>query len=259
MNQAIIPLVIVISLFAIILALMEVGRRIGRRRNSQDPEGAHAGLGAIDGAVFGLMGLLIAFTFQGAAARLDARRQLIGQETNAIGTAYLQIDLLPPADQPALRDDFRNYLDARLGYYKNLPLDNAAAKLELDKSIGLQKKIWSESVAGCDKVNFSATTSLVLSSLTEMIDITTTRAVAAEMHPHAVVFWGLAVLVVASALLAGYGMAEARTRSWLHMLLYSAILAAAVYIILDLEYPRVGLIRIDAADHVLMDLRNSMK
>jgi len=259
MNQIILFVFVVISLFALILALMEVGRRVGRRRNGVDPEGSHTGLGAIDGAVFGLMGLLVAFTFQGAASRFDARRQLIGQETNAIGTAYLRIDLLPAADQPALRNDFRNYLDARLGYYKNLPLDSTTAKAELDKSIALQEKIWSESVAGCEKVNFSATTSLVLSSLNEMIDITTTRAAALEMHPPAVVFWGLGVLVIASALLAGYGLGEAETRSWLHMLIFSAILAMAVYVILDLEFPRVGLIRIDAADHLLVDLRKSMK
>lgn len=258
-SQVIIFLFVVISLFAVMLVLMEVGQRVGVRRRNQDAAGAHTGLTAIDGAVFGLMGLLVAFSFSGAAARFDARRQLIGQETNAIGTAYLRIDLLPATAQPALREDFRNYLDARLGYYKNLALNGAAAKAELDKSIALQGKIWSKSVAGCQETGSPSTTSLVLSSLNEMIDITTTRAVALEMHPPAVVFWALAVLVLVSALLAGYCMAEARTRSWLHMLLYSAILAIAVYVILDLEYPRVGLIRIEAADHVLMDLRNSMK
>lgn len=241
------------------LALMEVGWQVGVRRRSQDEAGAHVGLGAIDGAVFGLMGLLVAFTFSGAGARFDARRHLIGQETNAIGTAYLRVDLLPAASQPQLRDDFRNYVDVRLGYYRNLGQDNAMAQAELDRSVALQQKIWAESVAGCEKVNFSATTSLVLSSLNEMIDITTTRAVALETHPPTVIYWALGVLVLAGALLAGYGMAEAKTRSWLHMLIYSTILVLAVYVILDLEYPRVGWVRIDTADHVLMDLRTSMK
>jgi hypothetical protein len=259
MNRVIIFFLVGIGLFAIILALMEAGRRGGVRRKNQDSAGSRAGLGTIDGAVFGLMGLLVAFTFSGAAARFDARRQLIGQETNAIGTAYLRIDLLPATAQPRLRNDFRNYVDARLGYFKNLAFDDAAAKSELEKSVTLQGKIWSESIAACQEVGTPATTTLVLSSLNEMIDITTTRAVALEMHPPAVVFWALGVLVLASSLLAGYGMAEASTRNWLYMFIYSAILASAVYVILDLEYPRVGLIRIDAADHVLVDLRNSMK
>src|SRR5580698_4811372 len=105
---------VVISLFTIMLALMEMGRRIGIRRRKWDTTSANAGLSTIDGAVFGLMGLLIAFTFSGAASRFDTRRQLIGQEANAIGTAYLRIDLLPATAQPTLRDDFRNYVDARL-------------------------------------------------------------------------------------------------------------------------------------------------
>ncbi|MBZ5615263.1 MAG: DUF4239 domain-containing protein [Acidobacteriia bacterium] len=259
MNQVAIFFSVVIGLFLVMLALMEVGWRVGVRRRSQDAAGAHVGLGVIDGAVFGLMGLLVAFTFSGAGTRFDARRRLIGEETNAIGTAYLRVDLLPAASQPELRDDFRNYVDARLGYYRNLGQDNAAAEAQLDRSVALQRKIWAESVAGCEKVNFSATTSLVLSSLNEMIDLTTTRAVALETHPPTVIFWALGVLVLAGALLAGYGMAEAKTRSWLHMLIYSTILALAVYVILDLEYPRVGWVRIDKADHVLMDLRTSMK
>jgi hypothetical protein len=259
MNQVVIFLCVVTGLFALMLAVIEIGWRVGVRRRSQDSEGAHVGLGVIDGAVFGLMGLLVAFTFSGAGARFDARRRLIGEEANAIGTAYLRVDLLPAAEQPELRDDFRNYVDARLAYYRNLSLDDTAAKVELDRSVALQQKIWSESVAGCEKVNFSATTSLVLSSVNNMMDITTTRAVALETHPPTVVFWALGVLVLAGALLAGYGMAEAKTRSWLHVLIYSAILALAVYVILDLEYPRVGWVRIDAADHVLMDLRTNMK
>ncbi len=70
---------------------------------AEDPAGALAGIGAVEGAVFGLVGLLIAFTFSGAGTRFDTRRQLVVEETNAIGTAYLRLDLLPAALQPALR------------------------------------------------------------------------------------------------------------------------------------------------------------
>ncbi len=242
-----------------ILAFLEVGRRIGVHRKQVDPEGAGAGLGAIDGAVFGLMGLLIAFTFSGAATRFDARRQLVGQEANDIGTAYLRIDLLPQAAQPALREDFRNYTEARLAIFRDLRSDLNAARAGVTRSEQLQAKIWSEAVAACKEVNSPAMTTLVLGSLNDMIDITTTRTVAAETHPPQVVFYGLGLLVIATSLLAGYGMAGAKKRSWIHMLAYALIMAATLYVILDMEYPRFGLIRLDSADHVLMDVRNSMK
>jgi hypothetical protein len=258
MNPVLVALLFVLGLFAGMLVLLETGRRIGIRRRAKDPEGAGAGVGAVDAAVFGLLGLLIAFTFSGAAARFDTRRQLIVQETNAIGTAYLRIDLLPATAQPKLRADFRRYVEARLAAYQKLP-DLPGAKAELARATALQGEIWTQAVAACQTAGSPAVTSLVLSSLNEMIDITTTRTVALQTHPPSIIFAMLALLTLACSLLAGYGMAGSKTRSWIHMLGFAAILAVAVFVILDLEYPRVGLIRIDAMDQLLADLKDSIK
>ena len=103
-------------------------------------------------------------------------------------------------------------------------------------------------------------TMLLLPALNAMIDITTTRSVATQIHPPQVIFVMLCVLALASSLLAGYSMAGGRPSScWIHMLVFAAIMALTVYVILDLEYPRLGLIRVDAIDQVLVDLRDSMK
>jgi hypothetical protein len=249
-----------VLIFAVILGLvfvfLQAGRRIGARKRALDPEGAKAGLRAIEGAVFGLMGLLLAFTFSGAASRFEARRDLIVKETNAIGTAYLRLDLLPPAAQPKLREDFRNYVDARLTAYQKLP-DVDAYNAELAKAVKLQGEIWTNAVAVCREGN--AITALVLSALNEMIDITTTRAVANLTHPPAMVFVMLFVLLFASSLLAGYGMGTAGSASQLHVVGYAVIMAITVYVILDIEFPRVGIVRIDSVDQILSELRQSMK
>ena len=110
-----------LGLFVGILAFLELGRRLGKRHLSLDPEGARTGTGAVEGAVFALVGLLIAFTFSGAASRFDARRDLIVQETNAIGTAWLRLDLLPDTVKPAMQGLFRRYLDARIETYRRIP------------------------------------------------------------------------------------------------------------------------------------------
>ena len=75
------------------------------------------GLRAVEAALFALMGLMLGFAFAGAVSRLDARRELIVREANAIGTAYLRVDLLPAAAQPELRQLFRRYLEARMRVY----------------------------------------------------------------------------------------------------------------------------------------------
>ncbi len=68
----------------------------------------------------------------------------------------------------------------------------------------------------------------------------------------------LFALALVSSLLAGYGMAGGKSRSWLHILCFTFIVAATVYVILDIEYPRLRLIRIDAFDQALVELRESM-
>jgi hypothetical protein len=239
------------------LVLLEIGRRIGVRRMAKDSEGAQAGVGAVEGAIFGLMGLMIAFSFSGATSRFDTRRQLIVEEANAIGTAYLRLDLLPAGAQPALRENFRRYLDSRLEVYRKLP-DLAAAKVELARATKLQGEIWTQAVAACRLESSQPVTMLVLPALNAMIDITTNRTRAAFTHPPLIIFAMLFALALASSLLAGYGMAGSKTRNWIHMLGYVVLVAVTVYVILDIEFPRLGLIRVDAADQVLVELRESM-
>lgn len=244
-----------IGLFIVMLLLLEVGRRLGRKRRKRDPELALSG--AVDAAVFALLGLLVAFTFSGAAARFDERRHLVTEEANAIGTAYLRIDVLPESAQPPLRDLFRRYLDSRLETYRKLP-DVQAAMKEWDTSVELQEEIWASAVAACRDSGLSQTAMLLLPALNAMIDISTTRLMSTRIHPPTIVYFMLGTVSLVAALLAGYGMASSKGRSWIHIVSFAAIIAATVFVILDLEYPRVGLIRVDAADEVLMELRRSM-
>jgi len=91
-----------------------------------------------------------------------------------------------------------------------------------------------------------------------MFDVTTTRAVATRNHPPMIIFLLLAGLSLVSALLVGYVLCEGRSRNVLYMLTLAGTMALTFYVILDLEYPRQGLIRVDAADQTLIDLRKSM-
>jgi hypothetical protein len=259
MEHGILALGLAVGLFFGMLVLSEIGRRIGIRRLAQDPEGAEAGVGVVDGAVFALLGLLMAFTFSGAAARFDARRQLIVEETNDIGTAYLRLDLLPVDAQPKLREKFRQYVDARLELYRKLP-NIAAANEELVKANKLQGEIWRQAVAASASQGASpAAPMLLLTALNAMIDITTTRTMAMQIHPPPVIFVMLFGLALTSSLLVGYGMAASKQRNWLHTLGLAFTIAAAVFVILDIEYPRAGFIRVDAFDRTLTELREGMK
>jgi hypothetical protein len=244
------------SLFVGMVLFQEAGRRIGVSRLAQGRK--LSGTGAMEGAVFALLGLLIAFTFSGAAARFDARRALVVEEANDIGTAYLRIDLLEQEDQPALRELFCAYLDSRIETYRKLP-DVDAATAVLATSAQLQGDIWTRAVAACRRQGNPSTTSLLLSALNSMIDITTTRTMSTQMHPPEIIFGLLFALSLGCALLAGYNMADAKGSSWAHMIGFAAMMAVTFYVILDIEYPRLGLITVDAFDQVLVALRATMK
>jgi hypothetical protein len=259
MNHAFTVFLITFGLFLGMLLFLEIGRRIGMRRLKTDSGTGAEGIGAVDGAVFAVLGLLIAFTFSGATARFDTRRQQIVEETNDIGTAYLRLDLLPADAQPALRESFRRYLDARIEAFRKLP-DAAAARESLAKANDLQLQIWRQAVGASHAKGASAAAPmLLLPALNAMIDITTTRTMATQTHPPLVIFGMLFGLALAASLLAGHGMTGSRVRTWFHMLGFALVIAVAVFVILDIEYPRAGLIRIDTFDRALMDLRQSMK
>ena len=225
----------------------------------RDPESAREGLGAAGGAIFALLGLLIAFTFSGAATRFDQRRSLIIEEANAIGTAYLRVDLAAPDLQPALRDSFRRYLAARLDVYQKIP-DMDAVQVAMANANRLQTEIWGQAIAATrEPGSHPSVAVLFLPALNAMIDITTTRTMATRFHPPMIIFVLLIGLALAAAILAGDAMAASKTRNWTHVVGFAAAVAVSLYVILEIEYPRLGLIRVDRFDQALADLRDLMK
>jgi hypothetical protein len=244
------------ALFLGILLMFAVGRRLGGRSLARDPQGG-GGFAPIEGAFFALLGLMLAFTFSGAATRFDDRRQLNVIEANAVGTAYLRVDLLPADAQPALRRDLRSYLDARIAFYEALP-DQAAAAAPQARALSLQAAIWRRAVAAAQGAPVPQVAALVLPALNDMIDITTTRQTALRRHPPLIVFAMLALLELCCAIFTGFGMARNGSRSRLHVLGFAVILTVTTWVIVDLEYPRHGLIRVSAIDALLRDVRATM-
>ena len=244
-------------LFVGINLMLELGRRVGARQRARIMEGGADGVGVVEAAIFGLLGLLIAFTFQGASERFDGRREQIVEEANNIGTAWLRIDLLPASAQPGMRGLFREYLDSRLATYRKIP-DMAAVTAELDRTVRLQNEIWKVAIAGQKEVGLAVVVGL-LPVLNQMFDIVTTRTMSAKTHPPSLVFYMLALLACAAAFMAGHGMSGSKARSWIHSVGFAATLAGTVFVIMDMEYPRRGTIRLDSFDQVLVDLRQSMK
>ncbi len=146
-------------LFPAMLVLLELGHRLqlGERAKPRSTE--------IESVVFALFGLLLAFTFSGAMARYDVHREMVVQETNSIGRAYLLLDLLPPDSQQPLRREFLDYTNSRLHLYETV-----APEISV-KTMQLQKTIWQQAITAVNAPGANPeATKLLLPALNEMID-----------------------------------------------------------------------------------------
>jgi hypothetical protein len=245
-------------LFAGMVGMQIAGHHYGLRRAAGEPVLGSEGTAAVEAALYALLGLLVGFTFAGAQDRLTARRALIVEEANAVGTAYLRLDLLPPEDQPRLRDDLRRYVDGRLAFYEKL-LNLTAARVEKQRCDDLQRSIWRGAVAASAKAGDSRAALLVLQSLNQMFDVAGARYAALRNHLPMAIFVQLVVIALVCAFFAGIGMAKRRRPSLLHMVMFAGVIAVTAYVILNLEFPRVGFARLHAFDTLLREQRAAMR
>lgn len=246
------------GLFAGMLASLRVGWWIGKRRFQMFGENGQAGLGALEAGVYGLMGLLIAFTFTGAATRFHARRDVITSQINAIGTAWLRLDLLTSSARDEVRTLFRRYVDTQMDIVTHVN-DRKAMAETTARLAAIQGQIWTRVMEEVKTDRLQPLAQTVLPPLNDMFDLSTTRLLATRQHPPFAIFAMLGLLVLLSALMAGFGMAKSERQSPLHVYGFAAIIALAVYLILDLEYPRLGLVRIDTFDQSFVELRATME
>ncbi len=245
-------------LFVGMLLMIGWGRSLGKKILEREHVSHKEGTGVIEGSVFALMGLMIAFTFSNAADRFDNRRQLIIDEANAIGTAYRRIDLMPQETQAHLQDLFKKYLSLRIQIYKSIP-DISKAYQAVDQSRQLQNEIWSYTISNIKQNVSTVVPMLFLPALNKMFDIENERNTGASLHIPIVIIGMLFAVGLVCALLAGYGMAESGSQNWIYRLVFCVMTALTFYTILDLEYPRLGFVRLDNADQALIELRDNMK
>ena len=258
MSDSAVTFLLLPGLFLSVLLVVEIGRRLGARRLAKETERERTVMNTIETAIYALLGLMLAFTFSGAASRFDTRRTTTVQEANMIGTAYLRLDLLPGATQPPLREKFRRYTQARIDVYRALP-DISASNTQAARAIALQAEIWNGAVAALKDAPPQSSL-LLIPALNDMIDITTTRAILLRTHTPLVVLAILLVLTLVCSLLLGDGLARKRTFGLrLHTIGFALVLTATVYVIFDLDHPRVGLIRLDYADQAMTAVLDGMK
>ena len=207
------------------------------------------------GSLIALLAFMLAFTFGLAASRFDARRQLIVEEANAVSTAFLRADLLPPPGAERLRDGLRNYVELRLeGVRANTPETLAAAIRRSEELHGL---MWSQAMEAIES-RPAPTNALVLQALNEVFDLHTNRVAGALYSQIPRTIWVSLLLVAAAGMLAaGYQAGLSGPRPSLVTFLLMFAFSTVIMLIADLDSYQGGWL--EANQGALRDAARAMQ
>lgn len=249
-TELILNILTAVGIFGLLAAALEFAFRRGRRAASEKDAPAASQIGAIQGAVLGLLGLLLAFSFSAAGSRFLERQDLIVAEANAIGTAHLRADLLDEPHRTALQTALARYTARRIEASKQLAagLSNADSA-EIER---MHTEIWSAALAGVRARPDAALA--VLNPVNDVIDFHATRLAAGRKKLPLLV---LGLLIASSAIAIatiGYGCGLSGSRRAPLTISLALLIGTSLWITIDLDHPRSGLMRLSDAPLVGLKL-----
>ena len=252
------PAALIASVFFILmLVAVEVGQALGRRVDSAAWATSSGAYSTVTGAVLGLLGLLLAFSFGMADTRYNARKAVVLKEANVIGTAYLRTSFLRPPVEAQAKNLIRDYVDAVVAY-NGSGTDRALESQSLQRALVLQNQMWALSNPADGYLEPQAIRlSLLSASINELIDVSSERKAARDNRVPDEVLLLLFVVGVLSATMGGFAFGATRHRNWIVTLSFTVLVTMVVFTILDLDRPRRGLIQVDQAP--MLDLRASLR
>ena len=235
--------IIIITLFIALIVALEIGSWLGRKARTQIDDAGKSQANSLQGAIIGLLALLLAFTLSMAISRYDTRRQLVLDEANAIGTTYLRAKLLPPPYATDTANLLRHYVANRLEFFA-AGIDQARIQAVDDQATQLQKQLWAVAIAASAQDNRSVSTGLFVQSLNDTIDLQAKRLAAFNNRVPETVIWLLLGVSAVAAGIVGYNSGLGNRRHVFGALALVVLLVAIIWVIIDLDRPRRGLIQI---------------
>ena len=248
---------IALILFIAILFMKWLGYAYSKWLIKKYPGEEPASSGSLEGSLLGLTALLLAFTFGMASSKFDSRRQVVIEEANNIGTAVLRCNLYPDSVRSALLSDFRKYVSARVAYF-DADIDEDKIRSSLHDAQNISANIWDRVASLSNDNDYRVRSELMIPALNSMIDIVTTRESARIATVPQIIFWVLFILVLVSAFLAGYGTKSNRKND-IMTICFAVMTTITIYLVLELDRPRSGIINIKAAEKNIEEININLK
>jgi len=222
------------------------------------PQKSFASLGAFEGSVFGLLGLLLAFTFGMSASRYDARRLVIVEEANKISTAFLRSNMYVDSVRDGFREDFRHYLEARISYHDAYG-DTTRCRIANDSATKYIARLWARATSQSRLPNNLSASNQMIPGLNFMFDIAVSRDAALHAQiPNSIIYL-LFILAMCCSFFVGISTSRDNKVNWPVILGFCLLVTCVVYTILDLDRPYRGFIKSDQNEKYIRAVRGIMR
>ena len=221
--------------FLLVLIPIILGQRYGMNQSKKQPDLQRTPVGSITGAAFALLAFLLAFTFQMAASRFDARKKLLLDEVTNIRTTYLRAALIPEPFQTDTRKLLVEYVNLRV------ELNNDPSKLDyvMAGSSQILDSLWSITTKLTGTTLTPAIFSLFATSVNNLVDNYNQRVtMTLEYRIPAVVFWSLFFVAFFCMLLLGYQFGISGKGNYKIFSLLALTFSTVMFLILILDNPR---------------------
>lgn len=240
-------------LFAVALFVaLELGYRTARREDRQDKKETHKGTGTVEAAVLGLLGLILAFGLSGSQSRYDDQRKLLVERVNAIADAHDLTIVLPENDREEIRALFRHYVDEQIAGAAAGSDPQEIRDQHRIKALALERRIMIRAESACRRAD-SSCTQILLPAINEIADQAFARLAVQQSHTSWAIYLLVCVLGSCAAYFAGFSLESRGRRRWPHRIIYVMVLCATLYVTLEVEFPRWGLIKLGITEDVAFD------
>jgi hypothetical protein len=235
------PWLLFIFLVLLLSGAAALGYRLAAATRINDIGHLHEQITGLRDGLFVLEGLLIGFTIAMVLPRFDHRQDLVVAEASAIRTTMLRADVLPEPQRSKTLELLREYVRVRKDFANVGLITPAALARNTDRTTALQDEVWQQ-VAAVIPQNQSGVMSSYIGSLNEMISVSEQRLAYLE-HRVPTEVWIIIIIVGAfQSFVAGYTLKQ---KLWLSLVITPVVVALVVTVIVDLDSPRTGFIRIE--------------
>jgi hypothetical protein len=248
--------VIAFLLLVLMLAVNELGFRLGRHAESKTTEKTKSEISVVAGSIVGVLGLLLGFTMSMAVARFEARKELVLDEANAIGTSYLRTQLLPAPEGSEIASLLIDYVNLRVEYARP-DQDFERLKTVRKQTARVQNEFWSRAVAYAQKDPNPVRAGLILQSLNQVIDFEAARWIAFLNRVPAPVIYVNGIVALLAVNIVGYAFGVSGRRQVFSAFLLALAISVVLAVILDLDRPRRGFIQV--SQQPMIDLQDQLR